>query len=353
MHVLVLAESYQTSAYIQTRNEYYQLNGINVTVIDFKAEKNYVLRDVQVITYNFYKTNHLNFDVLILHAPNIKHHMTFLILYGNRFPRFVFFFHGHEVVRINDTYPKEYPYIKSNNIIHRIAQEIYDTIKLAGWHYYLPRISAKSDYVFVSRHFFDEFKDYVGLSSVDLNNRVHIINNPVGAEFLTNSYDNSYEKEYDLITIRSNMDDSTYCIDLVTKIARDNPELKFLIIGKGEWFKYNEKPNNITWIDRFINHEDMLKYINSARCALMPTRRDTQGVMSCEMATFGIPLITSDIEICKEIFEGFVNVYYMKSTNDFKEIFVSAINNQVQEKVILYDNNNTIDKELYLLHNRE
>ena len=35
----------------------------------------------------------------------------------------------------------------------------------------------------------------------------------------------------------------------------------------------------------------------------MPTRADAQGVMACEMATFGIPLITSNIDVCKEVFK--------------------------------------------------
>ena len=33
----------------------------------------------------------------------------------------------------------------------------------------------------------------------------------------------------------------------------------------------------------------------------MPTRQDTQGVMTCEFATYGIPVITSDLEVCREM----------------------------------------------------
>lgn len=32
------------------------------------------------------------------------------------------------------------------------------------------------------------------------------------------------------------------------------------------------------------------------------TRRDTQEVWSCELVIYGIPLITSDLPVCREIF---------------------------------------------------
>ena len=40
----------------------------------------------------------------------------------------------------------------------------------------------------------------------------------------------------------------------------------------------------------------------------MPTRLDAQGVMMCEMATFGIPVLTSDIDICQELSQVFKNM---------------------------------------------
>ena len=43
----------------------------------------------------------------------------------------------------------------------------------------------------------------------------------------------------------------------------------------------------------------------------MLTRRDTQGVMACELATYGIPLITSDIPICHEVFDDMEKVYFI------------------------------------------
>ena len=45
----------------------------------------------------------------------------------------------------------------------------------------------------------------------------------------------------------------------------------------------------------------------------MPTRTDAQGLMMCEMAAFGIPVITSDITVCHEVFDGFCNAYYISN----------------------------------------
>ena len=75
-----------------------------------------------------------------------------------------------------------------------------------------------------------------------------------------------------------------------------------------EYFDIYEKAKNIEWLDKTCNHNEIIKLLNEAKCALMPTRTDAQGLMACEMATFGIPLITSDIPVCHEIFDEFKNV---------------------------------------------
>lgn len=81
----------------------------------------------------------------------------------------------------------------------------------------------------------------------------------------------------------------------------------------------------------------------------MLTRRDTQGVMSCELATYGIPLITSDIPVCHEIFDDFEHVYYLN--NDLRNIDLLTL---CLERVAVKRNNikyykfnyeNTVKKE--------
>ena len=62
-----------------------------------------------------------------------------------------------------------------------------------------------------------------------------------------------------------------------------------------------------------MNHDEIVEMLNLSRYALMPTRTDAQGLMMCEMAAFGIPVITSDIPVCHEVFDGFKNVFFISN----------------------------------------
>ncbi|MDO7204770.1 hypothetical protein Q5M85_12085 [Paraclostridium bifermentans] len=39
-------------------------------------------------------------------------------------------------------------------------------------------------------------------------------------------------------------------------MAINNPEYKFCVVGKGDFFKFNEKPKNIEFIEKHLNHDD-------------------------------------------------------------------------------------------------
>jgi hypothetical protein len=272
--------------------------------------------------------------------------------HADSFERMFFFFHGHEVLMINEVYPKPYDYMIKDGKGSIVTQDIYDKLKLWIWHHYLKKIAYKSEFIFVSNSLYKEFQKYVKLTTKDLCSNVHIINNSVGKIFEEKSYSFDCDKEYDFITIRNNMDSSTYCIDLICMLAEKNPDLKFLIIGKGKIFEHIQKPNNVTWINKFLQHDEMLKCINLAKCALMLTRRDTQGVMSCELVTYGIPLITSDLPVCREIFGNLTSVSYINNDVnqvDLKEIYRKALAIENKKRVISYSYENTVKKEEELI----
>ncbi len=71
--------------------------------------------------------------------------------------------------------------------------------------------------------------------------------------------------------------------------------------------------------------------------------------MMCEMAAYGIPVITSDIPVCHEIFDGFSNVTYIDNRDtDF------TLNSYLDRLVISmkdtrYYMENTISKELKVI----
>lgn len=356
-NILVLVQDYPNNSggvvlmYVHVRNKYYIQHDIDVTVLNFSSSDDYIIDNIKVITEDTYRKENIKYDIVVSHAANIKNHYRFLKKYGNRFERMIFFFHGHEVVMINKVYPHPYNYIKRNNWFGIQAQDCYDRFKLALWHKYYKKIAYKSDFVFVSNSLHNEFQKYVKLSDDDLKGHVHVINNSVGKVFEENSYKYESDKKYDFITIRNNMDSSTYCIDLICRFAEKNPELKFLIIGKGKIFGHIRKPNNVTWIDKFMQHNEILKCIDSAKCALMLTRRDTQGVMSCELVTYGIPLVTSDLPVCREIFEKIPYVAFVNNAienENLSQIYADVLKEK-RAKIQKFDYKNTVEKEENLI----
>lgn len=339
--------------FIRGRNIYYKHSGIDVCVLDFSATRDLLVDDIPVISYKSYKKNYSKdrFDMLICHAPNIRNHYFFLKKHSDRFQKIVFFFHGHEVLRTSQVYPRPYPFVNESAWCRRTFVEIYDLIKLRMWRKYFSKLAPKSHFVFVSPWMYREFLKWVGIDQSILRDKISITYNAVGDLFEKNSYIKPESARFDFMTVRGNIDGSKYCIDLVTRIAERYPQYKFCIVGKGRFFEFNEMPSNITWIDKHLDHHEIIEYLNKSLCALMPTRADSQGLMACEMATYGIPVITSDIPVCHEIFEGFNNVGFIDNNDfskDFEAVFEELARGIPYEKNRRYFAKYTCDNEVQL-----
>lgn len=359
--VLVIVETYplpngevRTSNYFHERNKYYKANGIQVKVLNFSAKNHYVLDNIEVINATKWKEKESleKYDVLISHAPNVKHHLPFLKKYESKFKHILFFFHGQEVLKISKVYPKPYTFLQQSGI-KKIARNMYDDFKFAVWRSYFPKIARKADFVFVSESLRDQFFDGIRIKREVLEGKSHIISNGIGKEFEGAQFDYECNKEYDFITIRSNMDSSTYCIDILTEIARRNPEYRFLLIGEGQYYKHFSKPENIEIINTTLSHAELIDYLQKSRVALMLTRNDTQGVMSCEISSIGMPLITSDIKVCREIFSCFPNVILVE--NDPCQVNLTKIVEKLErglpyERVKKYYSENTVKKEADIIY---
>lgn len=348
--ILVLATDYPDNngkvslQYIHTRNVEYLKFGINITVLNFAARTDYEIDGIRVITLKRYKKEQNKYNLLVSHAPNLRQHLLFLLRYGKNFYKYIFFFHGHEVLRCNKVYPKPYSYISNNSVLEYL-RDIYDIFKLQVWHYYFLANLKKSKFIFVSKWMLEEFEKWVKIDRTKMSDKYTITYNSVGSIFERENYDFAAKKVYDFITIRSNLDGSKYCIDVINKIAETNPDYKFLIIGKGKFFEYHRKPHNVEWLNKNLRHNDMIDLLNKSKCALMPTRTDAQGVMACEMATFGIPLITTDLPVCHEVFDTFTNVQFI---NNNEQINCEKLLKQCRtaEKNKLYFIENTVKKEV-------
>ena len=314
MRILVLVQGYPdnngnvASMFVHNRNLTYIKNDYNVTVLNFATKNKYEKDGIMVLSEKDYYSSNEAYDLLIIHASNIRNHYRFLRKNSDKFKKIIFFYHGHEVLKLNEAYPDPFSYIKRNKIKESL-QNLYDNFKLTVWRKYLPKIKNKSSFVFVSNWIMDEFFKNTKLSRREFEGSCYVINNCVGEVFEKETFDDECEKKYDFITIRSNLDGSKYCVDLVNKLAKNTPDAKFLLVGRGEYFKHYKKADNIEWINSTLSHKDMIDYLQMSKFALMPTREDTQGLMTCEMAAFGMPVITSDIKVCREIFDGFENSY--------------------------------------------
>lgn len=359
MKLLILTANYpqldgtHERMFVHVRNLYYAKQGIDVEVLNFATHVDYEIDSIKVISLKTYQKERKKYDILISHASNLRNQYIFLKRYEKRFPHIVFFFHGHEVLKLNEVYPKPYPYMKKSTIFMSYIQKGYDWLKLKLWKKYYKELSYKSHYVFVSNWILNQFKKNTGLDNNTLNQKCLIINNSIGNSFETASYDYTSPKEYDFISIRSNIDGSKYGIDIVVNMAKHNPNANFLIIGRGRFFDYNSKPQNVHWINSSLNHTQILEYLNKSRCGILMTREDTQGVMTCELAAFGMPVITSNIDVCHEFFEPMPNVELI---NNDGEAPIMEICNRLEEKLPYpkdktYFAENTIAKEVTLFQN--
>jgi glycosyltransferase involved in cell wall biosynthesis len=355
MKVLVLSGCYPDNNgfvglnYVHTRDIYYQENGIDVTVLNFAASTGYKKDNIEVITLTDYQSSTVQYDLLIIHAANLRQHFRFLKKYGDNFPKFLFFYHGHEVMRVNHDYAKPYSY-KKKNIVKFLAQDIYDSFKIKVWRTYIPTVIPKSSFIFVSNWMLDTFVKNIKIPVDMFEGRYSITYNCVGKDFENLQFDEECEKEYDFITVRANLDGSKYAVDVVNRIAKNTPKAKFLLIGKGDFFYHFEKAPNITWINNTMNHSEIVNALNKSRFALMPTRTDAQGLMMCEMAAFGIPIITSDIPVCHEIFDGFSNASYI--SNDLESLslddFLAKKSKSIKDT--RYYRDRTINNELEIIN---
>lgn len=359
MKVLVATAAYptldgkKTMYFVHSRNLYYQKSGIAVTVLNFEAKENYMYDGIIVITLEYYKNHYEEYDMLICHAPNLRNHYRFIKKYGNRFIKKIFIFHGHEVLHINKYYPMPYSYKKKGKIKYYIQNE-YDTIKLVVWkRYFLTNIDSIR-LIFVSNFLLNCFLKEMGIKREELKEHEAVISNSIGRYFEKNRY---YLKKmkYDFVTIRSNWDASTYSIDIVAKLASNYPQYRFCLLGNGKYFDYNELPKNVVLLKGSYTHAQLAEIINSSRYALMPTRHDSQGLMSCELAAFGIPLITSNIEVCREIFSDCPNcVLLLNEAPDLEGALAQFRENGNEYKVWeRYYAVNTIQKEITYLKEYE
>lgn len=318
MNILVLAEAYPSASnlyamgFVHSRSLEYLSLGHDVTVLSFQATRGYEFEGVRVCTAieaEAWCRQPGRFDVIFSHAPNVRHHLQ-LLRKVSQLP-VVFFLHGHEVLRTQEHYPVPFAFDRGvRERLGRLARAAYDPIKLWAFRRFCQQRLARNQplgLVFVSEWMRQAALGVSPWLAGAANLPWRIIPNAVNGVFLRQHYTPAAVPDADLVCIRP-FDNPKYAVDEVVAWARACPELTFHVYGKGRYFDFHPAPANMTVFPRFVPQAEIPSLLNRYRACALPTRLDSQGVMGCEMATYGIPMFTTDLEVTQQMLGRFDNV---------------------------------------------
>lgn len=353
--ILVLCEDYPSEgkpykmAWAHTRNVLYVRAGFEVHVCSFSAASSYEFQGVRVLpAVDLPADPEAVYHCLIAHSPNIRHHLWLMLRFKSK--PVIFFSHGNDAMYINRDYPAPYAFSRLP-VWKRLLRDLYDHAKMQLWRWYMRGRRQQLTLVFVSQWMKDRFVANI-MDPDEVNVRSHIIPNPLWPDFYVREYSDEREDSWlaDFVTLRP-LDGSKYAVDLVVALARSNPDYSFHVVGEGEFFRHFSPPANLTWIRRHVPQPELASFLRQYRCALMPTRVDAQGVMACEIASFGMPLITSDIPVCREMFAGYPNVLLLSDAGFSQrlgaEMFPAAARGEAVKSRFSLEN--TVDREIALI----
>lgn len=318
MRVLVLAQAYPSpqkpysQAFVHARVLYYQQQGWQVDVLSFDCQSPYIFEGVQVWPESYLMQNSSCYDVWVSHAPNLRNHLRLILSRKNQWKRLVWVIHGHEVLIKQKHYPPPYEWMPQPSPLLRWGDRFYDSVKLKVLSLFLARmlLQEKIQLIFVSHWIKQAFLQGIAIPSERFSTAASVISNPVHPAFFTTEWSLPIQPKADFITIRP-LDESRCCLDQIYLWAQNHPQLSFDIYGKGRFFEVHPLLPNIRWYDTFFTQNELPGLFKQYRAGLMPTRHDTQGVSVCEMATLGMPVLTSDLPVCHEMLDDFPRVGYL------------------------------------------
>lgn len=333
MKILVLQQVYPSSenpyaqAWSHTRNKIYVKEGAEVRVIASEEREARTHEGIQVYPLASFNDIVEWSDIVVAHQPNLKVH--FRCLVKKRSKKVVYFIHGHEVMFMNEDYPRPFFFNKDSRFYRRIFRFFYDRVKVLVLRYLFFRQGIDgAAFVFVSDWMKSMFHHRMLFDLENERFKYRVIANSISEIFSEKRYSLSDDVYADFVSIRQ-WDWSKHAVDLVLESAIKNSEKTYHIYGKGDFPKYVNIPDNVKLINKFIDPNAIPDLLNHYRCAMMPTRVDSQGVMACEMASYGMPLITSDISVAREFLSPFSNVRFVANSEWFSEVTIPEPNPDV------------------------
>lgn len=315
MKICVVCQKYpsdtspEVMAFVHARNLFYREAGHTVHVLNFSAPAAYTYAGIEVRdAANL--DDVASYDVFVFHSPNLRRHVPFLLKHRRAIRGRVFIAHGHEFISWNARAGQPYDFLMTTRMRLRfVAVKLYDRVKIAFWSRYLRRAAGTGlQLIFVSRWLRGDAEDSLGLRLDDVA-RIHVVNNPVHPVFLERSFDPAAPKVADFVTIRP-LDERKYAVDVVAEVARRHPQYTFHLFGHGRYFDHHDTPPNLSVFKQQFKQADLPALFDRYRAALLPTRWDSQGVLMCEMATYGMPVWVSDLPVCRDMIGVYPNARF-------------------------------------------
>ncbi len=346
MKILVVCQDYPSPAsksmmaFVHTRAHYFRLLGHDVSVLSFQAKQEYIWDDIAVYPeVSFSATQLEQFDICFLHAPNVRNGMRFMIRRGKRLKRLCLVIHGHEFLDWMSYVPKRFSYLRSFQTLRSdFMQAIYDKLKVRLWRLYLTYARpAQLKVIFVSKWMKEHSESSLGVNFDRLKIPNKIIHNPIHPAFAEGQYQVANKTMADFVTIRS-FDEPKYAVDVVRSLALKHPDFTFHVYGQGQFFERFPAPSNLQVFKTRFKQTELPPLLNQYRCALLPTRLDAQGVLMCEIASLGMPIMVSDLSICKEMVGEFSNVGFFNNDNLNFSISVPKSSNKPPKEKFLPQN---------------
>lgn len=322
MKLLVICQEYPSdqnrsvSSFAHSRNCYYEQLGHEVSVLSFSARQPYKIDGIHVAPEYCFSGALAKFDAWIIHMPNVRNALRFLIKNRCDLKRLAMIIHGHEFTAWQSEVPQYFPFLASvrGRAWHNFLK-LYDWLKLRVWNlYFRTRMGAHTKIVFVSSFMQILAEKHIGISFDRLKIDYRVIHNPIHRAFVDQNYRVSEQPLADFVTLRP-FDEPKYGVDLLVEIAKRHPQFTFHLYGRGHYFDKVSPPPNLKVLRGVFPADELPGLLNQYRAAILPTRWDSQGVLMCEVASFGMPLWVSDIQICQQMVSRFENVRFFSNEN--------------------------------------
>ena len=353
MKICVVCQNYpseaapEVMAFTHARNLMYARAGHDVVVLNFSAKASYEWDGIAVWTEAKIAPQISAFDIMVFHAPNLRNHLRYMIQHRRQIRAKVLIAHGFEFITWLEQVGRPFAFrLNLKFRLRMVLMNLYDRAKIKIWARYIQsRTRDKLNLVFVSDWLRRSVEHCLGFALAGVANTTEI-NNPVHPIFLERRYQPDTVKDADFVTIRS-FDEPKYAVDIVVEVARRNPQWTFHLFGYGEYFKHYEPPPNLTVRCQRFRQSQLPDLLDRYRAALLPTRWDSQGVLMCEMACFGMPLVVSDLPICHLMVGEFENVVFIQNEDPvLSEIPCRPLANEALKTKFAFAN--TVGRELKL-----